>query len=192
MSTTQQVTIQNFDLAMLDQLRQDADAHNLDMGRVTIVPLGTDGRYSVEFDKPLADIERFCPGAPSQINARSAHQAEGLALLWAKRIQVGERQAVRNGIVGWDTAKINREPITAAELNRHRARIKEAAELQKRIARELTAAVEERQREANQHAHDALAQRYPNTVATPRKPQPEPVPTLPNVPTKRTHGSASK
>jgi hypothetical protein len=192
MSTTQQTTIQNFDLALLDQLRQDANVHCLDMGRVTIVPLGIDGRYSVEFDKPLADIERFCPGAPSQINARSAHQAEGLALLWAKRIQVGERQAVRHGVVcGWDTAKINRTPVSTDELDRYRARLKET-ELQRRITAELIAAVEERQQEANQNAQDELLARYPQSVRQPRKAKPLPAPTLPGVPTKRTHGSTAK
>ncbi|WP_182375307.1 hypothetical protein [Pseudomonas putida] len=181
----QNTTIQNFDEALLEQLRQDADAHAVDMSKVKIVPLG-DGRYSVHFDSPVVDISRFCPGAPSQLNARSAHQAEGLALLWAKRIQVGERQAVRNGAVcGWDTARINREPITSAELDRYRRRVAEA-KLQAKIAQQLTQAVEERQQQANDAAAADLAARYPGTVTKARKPKPAPAQVLPTVPTKPT------
>lgn len=180
--TQQNVTIQNFDLALLDQLRADADTHAVDMSKVKIVPLG-DGRYSVHFDSPVVDIGRFCPGAPSQLNARSAHQAEGLALLWAKRIQVGERQTVRHGVVcGWDTAKINREPITADELDRYRRRVAEA-KLQAKIAQQLVEAVEERQQQANDAAAADLAARYPGSMAKPRRPKtpvdvPGPVATL--------------
>ncbi len=166
--TQQNVTIQNFDLALLDQLRAEVDVHNVDIGKARISHLGGT-RYSVNFDKPVVDIDRFCPGAPSQLSAKSAGQAEGLMLLWCKRIQVAERQAIRNGVVcGWDTAKINREPISADELERYRRRIAEA-KLQVKIAAELVQAVEQAQQQANNAAAADLAARYPGTVDAPRK-----------------------
>ena len=194
----------NFDLSLLDQLRHECDLHNIDLSRVKIVPVAADSRrpeaknedgvmvtaayreYCVQFGAPLVNIDSFCPGAPLQQIARSAHQAEGLALLWCKKIQIAERQAVRNGVVcGWDSARINRTPITAEEMDRYRARLKEAA-LQAKIARELVQAVEERQEQANQRAHDDLVAKFPNSMAKPRKPKSAQAPVLPNVPAKPT------
>ncbi|MCI1022142.1 hypothetical protein HWD96_07850 [Pseudomonas putida] len=164
----QNITIQNFDEALLEQLRAEVDVHNVDIGKAHISHLGGTS-YSISFDKPVVDIDRFCPGAPLQLSARSAGQAEGLMLLWAKRIQVAERQAIRNGVVcGWDTAKINREPITATEMDRYRARLKEA-ELQRKIAAELKEAVELREREVERAEAVDLSQRYPGTVVAARK-----------------------
>ncbi|NVN63365.1 hypothetical protein FGL97_09025 [Pseudomonas putida] len=184
MNTETQATMQNFDAGLLAQLRQDADAHCLDLSRCKMAPL-SDGRYALTFDAPVCDISRFCPGAPTQLTARSAGQAEGLMLLWCKRIQIGERQSVRTGAVGLDNMQINRTPITAAELDRYRARQREA-ELQAKIARELVQAVEERQAEADKEAAADLAARYPGSVGTPRKSKPAPaVPELPTVHVKR-------
>ncbi|MFG0496403.1 hypothetical protein ACF8MH_03600 [Pseudomonas sp. YQ_13] len=164
----QNITIQNFDEALLEQLRAEVDVHNVDIGKAHISHLGGTS-YSISFDKPVVDIDRFCPGAPSQLIAKSAGQAEGLMLLWAKRIQVAERQAIRNGVVcGWDTAKINREPITATEMDRYRRRIAEA-KLQAKIAAELVKAVEQAQKQANNVAAADLAARYPGTVVAPRE-----------------------
>ncbi|WP_409310449.1 hypothetical protein [Pseudomonas putida] len=177
----------NFDVSRLSQLRHECELHNIDLSRVKIVPVAADSRrpeaknedgvvvagayreYVVQFDKPLVDVSNFCPEVPAQKNARSVYQAEGLALLWAKRIQIAERVTVRHGaVVGWDSTRINREPITAEEMDRYRARHKEAA-LQAKIARELRDAVKERQAQANQRAHDDLAARYPGTVVAPRE-----------------------
>lgn len=180
MNTDTQATMQNFDAGLLCQLRRDADVHCLDLSRCKMAPLG-DGRYVLTFDQPVVDIARFCPGAPTQLTARSVGQAEGLMLLWCKRIQCAERQAVRTGTVGLDNMQINRTPITSTELDRYRARLKEA-ELQRKIARELAAEVEQRQQEANKVAAAELAARYPDSLAAPRKVKPAPaVPELPTV-----------
>lgn len=168
MNDQQSCTLQNFDLALLDQLRAECDVHAIDLSRCKMTPLGN-GRYTLAFDKPVTDIGRFCPGAPTQLTARSAGQGEGLMLLWCKRIQVGERQAVRHGVVcGWDSARINREPLTADELARHRRHLEELA-LQRKIAAELVAAVEERQKAADDAAAKDLRERYPDSMAAPRK-----------------------
>lgn len=189
--TIQQPT-RGFDFAHLNQLREECEIHSIDMGRVSIVPLGTEGHYLVTFDKPMVDIERFAPGMPSRFEARSAGQAEGLALMYATKIQVAERQVVRHGAVcGWDQSRINRTPISADELNRYRARLKEAA-LQARMVRELREAAETAQAEANQRAADDLAARYPNTVATPRQAKTPPAPVLLDVPVKPTQSRAVK
>lgn len=184
MNTGTQATIQNFDAGLLDQLRQDADLHCVDLTRCRVAPLG-DGRYVLTFDRPVADLSRFCPGAPTQLTARNVAQAEGLMLLWCKRIQVAERQAVRTGTVGLDSLQINRTPLTAEELARHRRHLEELA-LQRRIALELVEAVEQRQREVERADAADLASRYPGSVSnTPRKPKAQPAPFLPNAPTKR-------
>lgn len=178
----QNITIQNFDEALLEQLRAEVDVHNVDIGKAHISHLGGTS-YSISFDKPVVDIDRFCPGAPSQLTAKSAGQAEGLTLLWAKRIQVAERQAIRNGVVcGRDAVWINRTPITADELDRYRRRVAEA-KLQAKIAQQLVEAVEERQQQANDAAAADLAARYPGSMAKPRRPKtpvdvPGPVATL--------------
>lgn len=163
----QNITIQNFDEALLKQLRAEVDVHNVDIGKAHISHLGGTS-YSISFDKPVVDIDRFCPGAPSQLIAKSAGQAEGLMLLWAKRIQVAERQAIRNGSVGRDAMRVNREPITPEEMDRYRARTREA-ELQRKIAAELKEAVELREREVERAEAADLSQRYPGTVVAARK-----------------------
>ena len=171
-----------FDVYTLNQARADAEAHNVDLSRCRIAPLA-DGGYSVTFDAPVVNIGAYLPDHPSQLNARTAASAEGLMLSWATKIQVAERRAVRTGTVGWDSVQISRTPITSDELDRYRARVKEA-ELQRRIAAELVAAVEERQQETNQRAHDDLAARYPGVVGKPSKSKSQPAPSLPTVPTK--------
>ncbi|WP_060494457.1 hypothetical protein [Pseudomonas sp. NBRC 111140] len=184
MNVETQATMQNFDAGLLCQLRRDADVYCLDLSRCKMAPLG-DGRYVLTFDQPVVDIAQFCPGAPTQLTARSVGQAEGLMLLWCKRIQIGERQAVRTGTVGLDNMQINRTPITSVELDRYRARLKEA-ELQRKIARELVAEVEQRQQEANKVAAAELAARYPGSVAPARKAKTAPALELPAVHVKTT------
>ncbi|TFF51029.1 hypothetical protein C5609_15685 [Pseudomonas putida] len=169
-----------FDVYTLNQARADAEAHNVDLSRCRIAPLA-DGGYSVQFDTPVVNIGAYLPDCPTQHHARSAAEAEGLMLTGLTKIQRAERQAIRAGCVGRDAMRINREPITSAELDAYRARQREA-ELQKRIAAELVAAVEERQAEANKAAAAELAARYPGSVAEPRKAsKPKPVPSLPSV-----------
>jgi hypothetical protein len=76
---------------------------------------------------------------------------------------------VRHGVVcGWDSARINRTPLTADELARHRRHLEELA-LQRRIALELVEAVEQRQREVERADAADLAQRYPGVVGKPTK-----------------------
>ena len=174
-----------FDPVTLDQARRDADAHSIDLSRCRITPLA-DGGYSVTFDAPVVNIGAYLPDHPSQLTAHTAASAEGLMLWWATKIQAAERRAVRTGIVGWDSVQISRTPIAPAELDAYRTRLKEA-ELQRRIAAELIAAVEERQQQSNFAAAADLAARYPGTVTTRKsKPQTAPAPSLPNVqPSKR-------
>ncbi|MFK3768134.1 hypothetical protein [Pseudomonas putida] len=156
-----------FDVYTLNQVRADADAHNVDLARCKITQL-SDGEFNVAFDAPLVSIDRYLPDHPSQITTRSAASAEGHMLMWATKIQVAERRAVRTGTVGWDSVQISRTPISSAELDAYRARQREV-ELQRRVARELLEAVEQRQREANQAAAADLAQRYPGVVGKPTK-----------------------
>lgn len=169
-----------FDPVTLDQARRDADAHSIDLSRCRITPLA-DGGYSVTFDAPMVNIGAYLPDHPSQLTAHTAASAEGLMLSWATKIQAAERRAVRTGIVGWDSVQISRTPIAPAELDAYRTRQREAA-LQRKIAAELVAEVEQRQQEANKVAAADLAARYPDSLAAPRKVKPAPaVPELPTV-----------
>ncbi|WOB56568.1 MULTISPECIES: hypothetical protein [Pseudomonas] len=164
----------------LDQLREEVDLHNVDLTRCRITPL-SDGGFAVAFDAPVVPIDKFLPDAPDSIVVKSVLQAEATMLSGALKLQIAERQAVRNGSVGRDSMWVRRTPISAEELDAYRARQREAA-LQRKIAAELVQAVEERQAEANKVAAAELAARYPGSVAEPRKAsKPKPVPSLPSV-----------
>ncbi|WPK03036.1 hypothetical protein R6U79_12560 [Pseudomonas putida] len=173
-----------FDPITLNQVRADADAHNVDVSRCKIKAIA-EGGYTVTFDAPIVDVSRYLPDCPTQHHARSAAEAEGLMLTGLTKIQRAERQAVRTGCVGRDAVWINRTPITSAELEQHKRHLAELA-LQRKIAAELKEAVELREREVERAEGADLSQRYPGTVTKARKQKSAPAPVLPTVQTKPT------
>ena len=181
--------VMNFDLELLRQLRSECELHAIDVTRAKLIP-DSDGQWLLRFDAPVIDINAVLPGVPSNLQARSAGQAEGLMLTWLKRIQVAERQLLRTGVCGWSSVDIRRRPITEAELSAYRARIENNAVVA-RLQAQLTEVLETTAKDARvKAAHDDLQSRYGLSIKQPAKTHL--CPPAPNSPKRKTVSRIAK
>ncbi|BBU44957.1 hypothetical protein PPTS312_28720 [Pseudomonas putida] len=151
----------------LDTLRRDAELHNLDTSRVRITP--DDGAYLVTFPRPLIALgpwaEHVQPAGA--VRCRTAAQAEETMLRGLLKLSIAERQRVRCGfVVGWDSLRINRCPLSDDELDAYRLRIGHAAKVAQ-LQEELTEALAaQARREAAERGAADLSARHGLTIPT--------------------------
>ncbi|KGK24276.1 hypothetical protein [Pseudomonas plecoglossicida] len=170
----------------LDVLRRDAEAHNLDVSRVRIVP--DEGSYLVAFPQPVVALGPWGEHVPTgTVRCRTAAQAEETMLRGMIRLTVAERQRIRVGhVVGWDSCRINRCPLSDDEIAAYKARLGHAttvARLQSELAEALAA---QATRESTQRGTADLSERYGLAVAPVQSTE---HPTLSGKPAKRPRAS---
>ncbi|MFP3448227.1 hypothetical protein [Pseudomonas sp. SIMBA_067] len=156
------------DIEHLNNLRRDAEWHNVDTARAKLTTT-VDGQYVITFDRPVVDLGPWTESAPERtVTARSAEGAEIALLDGLVKLHVCERRRVRTGVVvGWTGADIARKPLTAGEIAAFKARTNPARKIEK-LQEELTEALARQaaRAAAAQGAAD-LAERYGLAAAAP-------------------------
>lgn len=150
----------------LDTLRKDAANHNLDTARVKITP--ADGAYLVTFQRPVVTLGPWGEHVPyGTVRCRSAAHAEEVMLAGLLKLTVAERQRIRAGhVVGWDSLRINRCPLSDDEIDAYKLRIGHANKV-RQLQEELTEALAaQARREAAERGAADLSARHGLSMPT--------------------------